>query len=58
MVDWRKTAETYPHLKEARIPETDDHDRFHILFGTDYAYLNGSSRAVLGEPYEPIAELM
>ena len=57
VVDWQKVSETYPHLKEATILEAHDEDRVHILLGTDYAHLNGSSRAVFREDFEPISEL-
>ena len=57
VVDWKQVAETYPHLKKAQIPDTQDTDRVHILLGTDYAHLNGVIEGVFGKDFEPIAEL-
>ena len=56
VVNWTKVAEDYPHLKKAQIPKTYESDRVHILLGTDFAYLNGSSQCISRGENEPIAE--
>jgi hypothetical protein len=56
VIDWNKVAEDYPHLKQANIPQTLDSDRVHILLGTDFAYLNGSTKCISNDANEPIAE--
>ncbi len=56
VIDWNLVAEDYPHLKEAKIPQTLDTDRVHILLGTDFAYLNGSTKFISNDANEPIAE--
>jgi hypothetical protein len=57
VVDWTQVAEDFPYLKQAKIPKPLKSDRVHILLGTDFAYLNGSSQGIFGKEFEPIAEL-
>jgi hypothetical protein len=56
VIDWNKVAEDYPYLKRAEIPQTFESNRVHILLGTDFAYLNGSSECISKGVNEPIAE--
>jgi hypothetical protein len=57
VVNWKKVAEDYPHLQKATIPKPHEDDRVQILLGTDYAHLNGTSHGLIGQDFEPIAEL-
>ena len=57
VIDWKAVSEDYPHLRETKISAPKDEDRVHILLGTDFAHLNGTLKGLIGQDFEPIAEL-
>ncbi|MGV0986798.1 MAG: hypothetical protein ACOYB2_19805, partial [Limnohabitans sp.] len=56
VIDWKKVATDFPHLRQAEFPDPDPRDKVQILLGTDYAHLMTSAHSLINRDFEPVAE--